>query len=194
MTLCTPCTLTKLAKISRQWYSELSSGLYCRVKWLSTGTAVWNDCRQYNPEDSSEHHTRRSENLKSHICRQVSPFFSTRCVCCNQRPLVVESGMIRTETGAGQCNNLAHLQTDIFKYLFNIYPIHSSDAFTPLEAPGSCPASLTSIELRLELRCGCITDHKMAAVRESLCKIPRSNSATNEHGMKWNGLLRVLME
>jgi hypothetical protein len=34
--------------------SELSSGLYCRVKWL------------YNPEDSSEHHTRRRENLKSH--------------------------------------------------------------------------------------------------------------------------------
>jgi hypothetical protein len=32
--------------------SELSSGLYCRV----------ND----NPEDSSEHHTRRRENLKSH--------------------------------------------------------------------------------------------------------------------------------
>jgi hypothetical protein len=24
--------------------------------------------RQYNPEDSSEHHTRRRENLKSHIC------------------------------------------------------------------------------------------------------------------------------
>jgi hypothetical protein len=23
--------------------------------------------RQYNPEDSSEHHTRRRENLKSHI-------------------------------------------------------------------------------------------------------------------------------
>jgi hypothetical protein len=33
--------------------SELSSGLYCRV-------------RQYNPEDSSEHHTRRRENLKPH--------------------------------------------------------------------------------------------------------------------------------
>jgi thiamine phosphate synthase YjbQ (UPF0047 family) len=26
--------------------------------------------RQYNPEDSSEHHTRRRENLKSHICSQ----------------------------------------------------------------------------------------------------------------------------
>jgi hypothetical protein len=34
--------------------SELSSGLYCRVQL------------QYNPEDSSEHHTRRRENLKSH--------------------------------------------------------------------------------------------------------------------------------
>jgi hypothetical protein len=30
--------------------------------------------RQYNPEDSSEHHTRRRENLKSHIlfCKQPS--------------------------------------------------------------------------------------------------------------------------
>jgi hypothetical protein len=28
--------------------------------------------RQYNPEDSSEHHTRRRENLKSHIARVVA--------------------------------------------------------------------------------------------------------------------------
>jgi hypothetical protein len=27
--------------------------------------------RQYNPEDSSEHHTRRRENLKSHITLSV---------------------------------------------------------------------------------------------------------------------------
>jgi hypothetical protein len=27
--------------------------------------------RQYNPEDSSEHHTRRRENLKSHMCTVV---------------------------------------------------------------------------------------------------------------------------
>jgi hypothetical protein len=36
--------------------------------------------RQYNPEDNSEHHTRRRENLKSHtgLCIQFSfPF-----VCC----------------------------------------------------------------------------------------------------------------
>jgi hypothetical protein len=37
--------------------------------------------RQYNPEDSSEHHTRRRENLKSHITalldnvRKVGGFF-----------------------------------------------------------------------------------------------------------------------
>jgi hypothetical protein len=31
-------------------------------------TSVDNYCtRQYNPEDNSEHHTRRRENLKSHI-------------------------------------------------------------------------------------------------------------------------------
>jgi hypothetical protein len=28
--------------------------------------------RQYNPEDSSEHHTRRRENLKSHFLRVLT--------------------------------------------------------------------------------------------------------------------------
>jgi hypothetical protein len=28
--------------------------------------------RQYNPEDSSEHHTRRRENLKSHTAERLS--------------------------------------------------------------------------------------------------------------------------
>jgi hypothetical protein len=32
--------------------------------------------RQYNPEDSSEHHTRRRENLKSHITLCVIASFS----------------------------------------------------------------------------------------------------------------------
>jgi hypothetical protein len=31
--------------------------------------------RQYNPEDSSEHHTRRRENLKSHTQYKVAPSF-----------------------------------------------------------------------------------------------------------------------
>jgi hypothetical protein len=30
--------------------------------------------RQYNPEDSSEHHTRRRENLKSHIDHRFMDF------------------------------------------------------------------------------------------------------------------------
>jgi hypothetical protein len=64
--------------------SELSSGIYCRVKWLSTDVSEvrtasiirdeWSlksvdnqFTRQYIPEDNSEHHTRRRENLKSHI-------------------------------------------------------------------------------------------------------------------------------
>jgi hypothetical protein len=34
--------------------------------------------RQYNPEDSSEHHTRRRENLKSHVTILVN--FSALCV------------------------------------------------------------------------------------------------------------------
>jgi hypothetical protein len=31
---------------------------------------------QYNPEDNSEHHTRRRENLKSHIVEGVSEKFT----------------------------------------------------------------------------------------------------------------------
>jgi hypothetical protein len=34
--------------------------------------------RQYNPEDSSEHHTRRRENLKSHILITAYNFFSVK--------------------------------------------------------------------------------------------------------------------
>jgi hypothetical protein len=40
----------------------LGGGLICPDKDRCT-----NYTRQYNPEDSSEHHTRRRENLKSHI-------------------------------------------------------------------------------------------------------------------------------
>jgi hypothetical protein len=60
--------------------SELSSEMYCRVKWLSidvsevhTASIIRDETsddnhftRQYIPEDNSEHHTRRRENLKSH--------------------------------------------------------------------------------------------------------------------------------
>jgi hypothetical protein len=40
--------------------------------------------RQYNPEDSCEHHTRRRENLKSHIkfpysC--VAPVYNVQATC-----------------------------------------------------------------------------------------------------------------
>jgi hypothetical protein len=40
--------------------------------------------RQYNPEDSSEHHTRRRENLKSHkgkvlLISEVSGFHGGEC-------------------------------------------------------------------------------------------------------------------
>jgi hypothetical protein len=31
--------------------------------------------RQYNPEDSSEHHTRRRENLKSHTCYSATMLY-----------------------------------------------------------------------------------------------------------------------
>jgi predicted extracellular nuclease len=74
-------TINKQSRTS----SELSSGMYCRVKQLSTfvsevrtasmmeavrtsETSVDNYfTRQYIPEEKSELHTRRRENLKSQI-------------------------------------------------------------------------------------------------------------------------------
>jgi hypothetical protein len=70
--------------------SDLSSGMYCRVKLLSTDVSESRAAsiiramimeaahtsemsvdnyftRHYIPEDKSEFHTRRRENLKSHI-------------------------------------------------------------------------------------------------------------------------------
>jgi hypothetical protein len=54
----------------------LSSGIYCRVKWLSSltmevvrtsETSVDNNfTRQYIPGDNSEHHTRRREISQKH--------------------------------------------------------------------------------------------------------------------------------
>jgi hypothetical protein len=80
--------------------SELSSGLYCHVKRLSTDVSeVMEEVRtsetsvdnlftwQYNAEDSSEHHTRRRENLKSHISNSAdtavvrSTIFSVPLLC-----------------------------------------------------------------------------------------------------------------
>jgi hypothetical protein len=37
--------------------------------------------RQYNPEDNSEHHTRRRENLKSHM--YIADHFSLDCINYN---------------------------------------------------------------------------------------------------------------
>jgi hypothetical protein len=44
--------------------SELSSGIYCRVKLLSTDVSEVRTASIIR--DNSEHHTRRRENLKSH--------------------------------------------------------------------------------------------------------------------------------
>jgi hypothetical protein len=51
--------------------SELSSGLYCRVKWLSTDVSEVRTASIIR-DDSSEHHTRRRENLKSRIFKLIS--------------------------------------------------------------------------------------------------------------------------
>jgi hypothetical protein len=77
--------LPRPTRRAEEWCSELSSVLYCRLKWLTTDdplmmeavrtseTSVDNHfTRQYNPGDSSEHHTRRRENLKSHMSRRMS--------------------------------------------------------------------------------------------------------------------------
>jgi predicted anti-sigma-YlaC factor YlaD len=55
--------------------SALSSGMYCRVKWLSETSVDNHFTRQYITEDNSECHIRRRENLKSHIILYV--FMST---------------------------------------------------------------------------------------------------------------------
>jgi hypothetical protein len=39
--------------------------------------------RQYNPEDNSEHHTRRRENLKSHI-RKSCPLHAMKALGGNE--------------------------------------------------------------------------------------------------------------
>jgi hypothetical protein len=62
-------------------------GTYClQHPGLMNGTSVENlFTRQYNPEDSSEHHTRRRENLKSHtviihVCQQSTVQFVRRAI------------------------------------------------------------------------------------------------------------------
>jgi hypothetical protein len=59
--------------------------------------------RQYIPEDNSEHHTRRRENLKSH---KIQGHFSPSSSCFTAGRLLVtarapvgKSGMIRTRMG-----------------------------------------------------------------------------------------------
>jgi hypothetical protein len=81
----------------RVWYSELSSGMYCRVKWLSTDVSLMMEAvrtsetsvdnhftRQYIPEDSSEHRTSyvkqfkfKASLLTFHIRRQNRHFWWT---------------------------------------------------------------------------------------------------------------------
>jgi hypothetical protein len=69
--------LVIFSTIILNYSSDLSSGMYCRVKWLGTlmmeaartsKTSVDNYFTwQYIPEDKSELHTRCRENLKSHL-------------------------------------------------------------------------------------------------------------------------------
>jgi hypothetical protein len=47
--------------------------------------------RQYIAEDNSEHHTRRRENLKSHIMKSLCEDFVPLCTFCNPRVVVTLS-------------------------------------------------------------------------------------------------------
>jgi hypothetical protein len=62
-------TLFSFNRVCLTWSSAASSGTYCRIlSWMSTYNMVdfqWKT-RQFIPEDA-ELHTRRRENLKSHI-------------------------------------------------------------------------------------------------------------------------------
>jgi hypothetical protein len=64
--------------VIREWCSELSCGMYCRVKsgmMEAVRTSETSDynyfTRHYIPEDNSELHTRHCENLKSQMIREV---------------------------------------------------------------------------------------------------------------------------
>jgi hypothetical protein len=85
-------SVSYLNTISLYLCSELSSWICCRVK-LSTDvsevrmmeavrtpeSSVDNHfTRQYIPEDNSEHHTRRRENLKSHKCVSTLTTLNTK--------------------------------------------------------------------------------------------------------------------
>jgi hypothetical protein len=50
--------------------------------------------RQYNPEDSSEHHTRRRENLKSH---EIIAFYSIVRTIRNQYTQSAESVILKAD-------------------------------------------------------------------------------------------------
>jgi hypothetical protein len=67
--------------------------------------------RQYNPEDSSEHHTRRRENLKSHkvTCRCRFSELLTPCgqVCIRPHAAITQNTNINIFTAVGS-SNLSH--------------------------------------------------------------------------------------
>jgi hypothetical protein len=52
-------------------FRELISGFHDRLRTRPSSLFMY---EQYNPEDSSEHHTRRRENLKSHITYTILPY------------------------------------------------------------------------------------------------------------------------
>jgi hypothetical protein len=58
--------------------------------------------RQYNPEDSSEHHTRRRENLKSHMLHfvhQTKPVFTATCLKQESQQLSREYAYMSARSG-----------------------------------------------------------------------------------------------
>jgi hypothetical protein len=70
------------------WSSDLSSGMYCRwPPWWWRQHVPLKRRRQYIPEDKSELHARRRENLKSHTyrlsCNNDSRSCSKHSSCLN---------------------------------------------------------------------------------------------------------------
>jgi hypothetical protein len=59
------------------------------ARTFETSVIIYLNTRQYIPEDS-ELHTRRRENLKSHVSRQVSPLFATRYLLKRQQRTLVD--------------------------------------------------------------------------------------------------------
>jgi hypothetical protein len=95
---------------------------HCLQAVRTSETSVDNHfTRQYNPEDSSEHHTRRRENLKSHVnhlITQDDKIYGNLCICNILHSLSSDSQIFENESyyiGRTACWFGPHAENRIFE-------------------------------------------------------------------------------